>query len=100
VAPIADVIVTGIWLRGAIDGVQLIARMRCDERTRATPVIVVTASPAVPYQALAEAAGCNRFLAMPCLPEDLLHEVEDLIGTGVKSLDAVTPVPQARKRSA
>jgi CheY-like chemotaxis protein len=85
VAPAADVIVTGIRLRGLFDGVQLIGRIRCDDRTRDTPIIVVTASPPGPYRAHAEAAGCNRFLSMPCLPEDLLHEVESLIAPGVSS---------------
>lgn len=76
--PLAAVIVTGIRLRGSIDGVQFIARVRHDDRTRDTPIIVVSASPAAQYQPHAEAAGCDRFLTMPCLPHDLLQEIERL----------------------
>jgi CheY-like chemotaxis protein len=42
-APKAHVIVTGILLAGSMDGVELIARLRHDERTHRTPIIVLTA---------------------------------------------------------
>jgi len=75
-APVANIVITDVRLRGATDGLQLIARLRCDERTRHTPVIVLTAC-AFPYhQARAEAVGCDRFLPIPCLPDRLLREVQ------------------------
>ncbi len=107
-APLADIIVTGIQLRGAMDGVQLIARIRCDERTRHTPIIVVTASTPTRYKPYAEAAGCNRFLLLPCLPQDLLQEIDKLVPPRVASNTRVAKRPvrvdpaenQRHKRSA
>ncbi len=103
VAPLADIIVTGIQLRGAIDGVQLISRIRCDERTRHTPIIVVTASAPARYKAYAEAAGCDQFLLLPCLPPDLLHEIEKFVPPRVAGntrvatrLARVEPIPAGR----
>jgi CheY-like chemotaxis protein len=76
-APLADVIVTDI--RGTVDGAQMIARLRSDARTKDTPVIVVTAAVLSHERARMEAAGCDCFLPMPCLPDDLLRQVRFLV---------------------
>ena len=39
----SDVIVTGICVPGPFDGVELIRRLRADDRTKRKPIIVVTA---------------------------------------------------------
>jgi CheY-like chemotaxis protein len=73
-APQADVVVTGLRV-GSVDGVDLIARLRRDSRTRFTPIIVLTAS-AFPRDRLrAEGAGCDLFLTLPCLPDQLTEEI-------------------------
>src|SRR4051812_2497227 len=38
----ADVIVTGILLPGRMDGVEFVARLRHNDRTNRTPIIVLT----------------------------------------------------------
>jgi two-component system, cell cycle response regulator DivK len=76
VAPRADVIVTGILLPGSPDGVELIARLRADDRTRHIPIVVLTACAFESERRRAEAAGCDAFLAKPCLPSDLLAEID------------------------
>jgi len=79
VAPRADVIVTGLLLPGDMDGVEFIARLKSDERTKRIPVIVVTACAWKSDRERAEEAGCDLFLPKPCLPDDLLRDVQRLL---------------------
>ena len=74
-APKADVIVTGILLAGSMDGVELIARLRRDERLDRRPIIVLTACAWNAERERARRAGCDLFLAKPCAPSDLLRHV-------------------------
>ncbi len=75
----ADVIVTSIRLRGAMDGATLIHRLRGDDHTKHTPIIVLAADVFAESRATVEAAGCDVFLAMPCGPDELLHEIRRLL---------------------
>lgn len=75
----ADLIVTGVRMPGSFDGIELVRRLRDDERTRSKPLIVLTACTFEPDQSRAFAAGCDVFLPKPCLPEMLLQEVKRLI---------------------
>src|SRR4051812_11308831 len=74
-APQADIIVTGILLSGGIDGIDFVARVRADDRTKDTPIIVLTACAWHTERGRAVAAGCDMFLTKPCLPDDLLREI-------------------------
>ena len=74
-APNADVIVTGILLASSMDGVELTARLRQDERTNHMPIIVLTACAWKAERERAAHAGCNVFLSKPCLPSDLLRHI-------------------------
>ena len=78
-APAADLIVTGVRMPGSFDGIELVRRLRDDERTKRKPLIVLTACTFEPDQSRAFAAGCDVFLPKPCLPEVLLQEVRRLI---------------------
>ena len=75
----ADLIVTGVRMPGSFDGIELVRRLRDDERTKSKPLIVLTACTFEPDQSRAFAAGCDVFLAKPCLPEVLLQEARRLI---------------------
>ena len=75
----ADVVVTGILLSGPDDGIDLIQRLRRDDRTRALPVIVLTACVFETERRRAEDAGCQAFLPKPCLPETLLAEIQRVL---------------------
>jgi two-component system cell cycle response regulator DivK len=74
-APTAAVIVTGIILRGTVDGIELIRRLRVDDRTKRTPIIVLTACVMQSDFEAAVAAGCDAFLRKPCAPDELLREI-------------------------
>jgi CheY-like chemotaxis protein len=90
VAPIADVIVTGIQVPGQSDGtavigdgIDFIRRLKVDSRTMRVPAIVLTTNSSTTERARAEQAGCSSFLTKPCLPEYLLSEVRR-VATGVE----------------
>ena len=83
-APRADLIVTGIRLSGGDDGLDVIARLRADERTKNRPIIVLTACVAPADRKRAETAGCDLFLPKPCLPGDLLREVRRMLPRRVR----------------
>jgi two-component system, cell cycle response regulator DivK len=65
------IIVTETQLPG-IDGFHLVALLRADVSTRATPIIVVTADAFPRDIARAQNAGADVVLTKPCLPEQLL----------------------------
>jgi CheY-like chemotaxis protein len=79
IAPIADVIIAGILLPGQIDGIEFVTRLKADERTSQIPVIVLTACGWQSERERAEHAGCDEFLAKPCLPGDLVRAVRRVL---------------------
>ena len=79
VAPRADVVVTGILLPGQMDGIELVTRLKTDDRTKRIPVIVLTACAWQSDRDRATTAGCDVFLPKPCLPDALVREVRRLL---------------------
>jgi CheY-like chemotaxis protein len=77
----ADVIVTEIRVQGSFDGIEFVGRLRDDDGTKQTPIIVLTACAFEPDQRRARAAGCTVFLPKPCLPEQLAREIRDVGAT-------------------
>jgi two-component system, cell cycle response regulator DivK len=75
----ASIVVTGILLRGPMDGIELIRRLRADAAHARTPLVVLTACAWRTEQERAERAGCDAFLPKPCLPDVLLREVRRLL---------------------
>jgi CheY-like chemotaxis protein len=74
-----DAVVTGIRLRGEMDGVAVIERLRADPETSSLPILVVSACAWDSERERAKRAGCDAFLAKPCLPSDLLAELRRLL---------------------
>jgi CheY-like chemotaxis protein len=87
-ASVADVIVTGILLNGGVDGVELVTRLRDDDRTKRTPIIVLTAWVTPVDRSRAEQDGCDVFLPKSCLPEQLLREVRRMLLRQVRGTPA------------
>ena len=86
----ADIVVTGMHLDDPMDGIELVSRLRHDDCTRATPIIVLTACAWPTDRARAEGAGCDVFLPKPCLPNDLLRKVRQLL-TAMRLRPTETP---------
>jgi two-component system cell cycle response regulator DivK len=62
-----------------IDGWEVTMRLKKDPRTRHIPIVALTAHALQEERERAERAGCDSFVAKPCLPEELLAEVERVL---------------------
>jgi two-component system cell cycle response regulator DivK len=89
IAPHADVIVTETLIPGHMDGIEFIARLKRDASTKTIPVIVLTACAWDTERERAEKAGCDVFLAKPCLPDELLRVVRRVLASS-RSRDVCT----------
>lgn len=75
-----DLILMDLSLPG-MDGWEVTARLKKDSRTRHIPIIALTAHALQEERERAEQAGCDGFLAKPCLPDELLEEVKRVLAT-------------------
>lgn len=69
-----DIVVTDLALP-RMDGFELVARMRADERLRDVPVIALSGYSSAEHEARARRAGTDVVLQKPCLPEELARAV-------------------------
>lgn len=76
-----DVIVTDLSLPG-MDGFELIARVRRDPATACVPVISLSGYGGHTHEERARAAGCDRILQKPCLPDALAQAALELLREG------------------
>jgi CheY-like chemotaxis protein len=79
VAREADAIVTGIRLRGPFDGVELVRRLRADQRTRGKPIVVLSACTMPSDRHNAMEAGCDAFLPKPCPPDRVVEVLSSVL---------------------
>ena len=87
-------VVTDLLFAGSEDGLTLTRRLREDPRTSGIRIVVVSGLPTVVYREAALRAGCDLFLAKPCLPEALAARVLDLVTTaGEQSHTAGADIP-------
>lgn len=77
-----DVVVTRMrQSTGWHDGIQLTSRLRRASRTRDVPVVLITTSILRSDYDAARQAGCDRVIVLPIMPEELLDEIQSVIGT-------------------
>ena len=69
-----DVIVTDLSLP-RMDGFELIARLRADERLRSIPVIALSGYSGAELDARMRAVAPSAVIQKPCLPETLVQEL-------------------------
>ena len=74
-----DVVVADISLPD-VSGLELTRRLRADTRTKDTRVIVLTGHADPDSERDAYDAGCDRFLAKPCMPDRLALEIRQVVG--------------------
>ena len=73
-----DLIVMDLSLP-VLDGWEATRRLKSDPRTRHIPVIALTGHALEGHSQGARAAGCDAFLAKPCLPDKLLDTVRAML---------------------
>jgi two-component system cell cycle response regulator DivK len=73
-----DVVVMDLSLP-IMDGWEATRRLKAEEGTRHIPVIALTGHALAGHSRGAREAGCDAFLAKPCLPEKLVAKVEELM---------------------
>src|SRR6185503_4842785 len=71
-------VITDTRLPG-INGFELCQLLRRDVATKATPIIVVTAEAIASNLERARRAGADQVLVKPCLPDQLLLEMQRLV---------------------
>jgi len=79
---IPDVILMDLSLP-ELDGWEATRRLKHDERTRHIPIVALTGHALADHSREAREAGCDSFLAKPCLPEVLVLEIQRVLGRRV-----------------
>ena len=82
-APAPQLLCLDVVMPG-LDGVELTARLKATPSTAAIPILIVSASAQRRDFELAQGAGADGYLTKPFAPDDLLAEVERLIGQRVE----------------
>jgi two-component system, cell cycle response regulator DivK len=72
------VVVTDLSLPG-MDGFELIAHMRSDPTMRAVPVVCISGYGGEGHEERARAAGCDRIIQKPCLPDRLADAIGEVL---------------------
>lgn len=62
-----------------MDGCEATRQLKADARTAAIPILALTGHALAGYPERAREAGCDAFVAKPCLPEDLIVEIRRLL---------------------
>ena len=73
-----DIVVLDLALP-KFDGLTVLRMLRSNARTKAIPVIILSASAGGTVRAQALEAGADRFLTKPCLPEELEGVLRELL---------------------
>lgn len=82
VAAQPGVVVTRILQPGFdVDGLELTRRIRRDQRTHSAAVLVITSLNANTHRAAAAEAGCDRLLTLPCVPDELVHQIRHTVAS-------------------
>jgi two-component system cell cycle response regulator DivK len=73
-----DVVVMDLSLPG-IDGWEATRRLKADVRTKHIPILALTGHALAGYSEGARQAGCDAFVTKPCLPEELLTQIQRIL---------------------
>lgn len=74
-----DVILMDLSLP-VMDGWQATRALKTDPHTKSIPVIALTSHALGRVAEGASNAGCDGFITKPCLPEDLVEEIRNVLG--------------------
>jgi CheY-like chemotaxis protein len=75
-----DVVVTRIvHAVASSDSVEFARRLKKDTRTRRVPVVVLTSRVEPQLRTATAAVGCEAYLLLPCLPENLIAVINGVL---------------------
>lgn len=77
-----------VMMPGLLDGYQVCAKIKGDPRTRATPVVMLTARGQQSDFEAGRAAGANAYLTKPFSPLELIDTVEKLLEESASAVKA------------
>lgn len=83
-----------------MDGWEATRRLKAASKTRRIPVIALTGHALDGNSEEARKAGCDGFIAKPCLPQDLLAKLQEVIGSPPAVSRASSRASASRKGSA
>jgi two-component system, cell cycle response regulator DivK len=75
-----DIIIMDLSLP-VMDGWEATRRLKADGRTKAIPVVALTGHAMQGHSKGAMEAGCDSFVAKPCLPDQLVAEIRKMLST-------------------
>jgi two-component system chemotaxis response regulator CheY len=75
-----DAVVLDIRLPG-VDGLEVVARMRCSDPLATVPVLLCSAHASAPWSSVARTDPYTNFLAKPFHPDDLLAALANVLST-------------------
>lgn len=75
-----------------MDGWEATRRLKADKATADIPIVALTGHALAEILEAAQKAGCDAFVTKPCLPEDLVKEIQ-------KVLSALAPSRTKARRS-
>lgn len=73
-----DIVVTDLSLPG-LDGFGLIEQLRADPALAGIPVVCLSGFSGTAHEERARAAGCDRILQKPCMPDALAGIISELL---------------------
>jgi signal transduction histidine kinase len=76
---VPDIVITALMMPG-MDGLELCRRLRAEERTRGTPIVVVMALGSTDGMALAVEAGATDFISKPVNGVEVRSRVRSMVG--------------------
>lgn len=82
-----DIIIMDLSLP-VMDGWEATRRLKANERTRQIPVVALTGHALAGHSKGAREAGCDSFLAKPCLPDQLVAEIKRMLAEGKATIKA------------
>ena len=82
-----DIIVMDLSLP-VMDGWEATRRLKADDRTKRIPVVALTGHALAGHSKGAKEAGCDSFLAKPCLPDQLVAEIRRMLEGGKAAVKA------------
>ena len=80
-----DIIIMDLSLP-VMDGWEATRRLKADQRTNGIPVVALTGHAMQGHSKGAMEAGCDSFVAKPCLPDQLVAEIRKMLSSARSSV--------------